>query len=135
MPDLDKWAKIISNSLRVGGQLIFVEFHPFIWMYDDNFQEIKYSYFKSDPIIETESGTYAEKSAEITQENITWNHSISEVVNSLLQNGLSIKSFEEYNYSPYDCFQKTIKIAPNRYQIELLGNKIPLVYSIIASKK
>ena len=30
LPDLDKWAKVIADSLKPGGRLIFVEFHPVV---------------------------------------------------------------------------------------------------------
>ena len=45
-----------------------------------------------------------------------------------------INNFKEYNYSPYDCFAHTEKIAENKYQIKAFGNKMPLCYSIVASK-
>lgn len=70
LPDLDKWAKIISKYLKPNGQFIFVEFHPVVWMFDDNFEKIGYNYFNSGAIIETESGTYADKTADITQEYV-----------------------------------------------------------------
>ncbi len=44
-------------------------------------------------------------------------------------------SSDEYNYSPYDCFNKTIEISPNKFRIKHLKNKIPMVYSIVATKK
>ena len=134
LPDLDKWANIIAKFLKPNGQFIFVEFHPVVWMFDDDFEKIKYNYFKSDPIIETESGTYAERNAEINQENVTWNHSLSEVVNSLIKSGLNIKSLDEYDYSPYNCFNNTTQISPKKYRIEHLANNIPMVYSILAEK-
>ena len=37
LPDLDKWAKIVSWFLKPNGQFVFVEFHPVVWMFDDNF--------------------------------------------------------------------------------------------------
>ncbi len=135
LPDLNKWAKIISKFLKTGGSFIFVEFHPVIWMFDDDLEKIKYRYFNSGPIIETEIGTYADKSAKIEAEYITWNHSMSEVINSLISNDLEINSLNEYDYSPYDCFNKTIENSPNKFQIEHLENKIPMVYSITATKK
>ena len=36
LPDLNKWAEIIARFLKPGGQFIFVEFHPVVWMFDDN---------------------------------------------------------------------------------------------------
>ena len=135
LPDLDKWAKIISTFLKPGGQFVFVEFHPVVWMFDDNFEKIGYNYFNANAIIETESGTYADKTADLTQELVTWNHPLGEVLNCLIKNDLIISSLEEFDYSPYNCFNKTIEIEPKKYRIEHLGNKIPMVYSIVATKK
>jgi len=135
LPDLNKWAKIISKYLKPSGMFVFAEFHPVIWMFDENLEKIKYNYFNSGAIIETETGTYANKDANIEAEFITWNHSISEVINSLISNGLEINSLNEFDYSPYDCFNKTIENSPNKFQIKHLKNKIPMVYSIVATKK
>src|SRR5690606_35827712 len=44
LPDLGKWAEIISNYLKPNGQFVFVEFHPVVWMFDDNFEKIGYRY-------------------------------------------------------------------------------------------
>jgi SAM-dependent methyltransferase len=135
LPDLDKWAKIISNFLKPNGQLVFVEFHPVVWMFDDNFDKINYRYLNSGPIVETNGGTYADKTGDLTVSDISWNHGISEVLNSLIKNGLEIKSLDEFDYSPYNCFNKTVEFEPNKYRIEHLDNKIPMVYSITAIKR
>ena len=60
LPDLDKWAKVIANFLKPNGQFVFVEFHPVVWMFDDDFEKIAYSYFNTGAIVETENGTYAD---------------------------------------------------------------------------
>lgn len=135
LPDLDKWAKIISKFLKPNGKFVFVEFHPVVWMFDDNFKKIGYNYFNSGAIIETENGTYADKTAAISQEYVTWNHALSEVLNSLIKNGLELKSLDEFDYSPYNCFNKTIEFEPRKYRIEHLGNKIPMLYAVVAMKQ
>ena len=135
LPDLNKWAQIVSQYLRPGGQFVFAEFHPVIWMFDDDLERIKYSYFQSEAIIETKIGTYANKDANIANESVTWNHGIGEVVNSLIQNGLEIKSLKEYDYSPYNCFNNLIADSPQKFRYKHLGNRIPMVYSILAKKK
>ena len=134
LPDLNKWAKIISEFLKPNGQFVFVEFHPVVWMFDDNFEKIDYRYFNSGAIIASENGTYADKNANIRQEYVMWNHGIGEVITSLIKNGLEINSFNEYDYSPYDCFNKTVEFETKKYRIEHLENKIPMVYSIVAKK-
>lgn len=135
LPDLDKWAKIVSQFLKPNGLFVFVEFHPVVWMFDDNFERIGYRYFNSGPIAETQNGTYADKTAKITISDISWNHSISEVLNNLIKNGLEINSFDEFDYSPYHCFNKTIEFELKKYRIEHLENKIPMVYAIKATRK
>lgn len=135
LPDLDKWAKIISDFLKPGGKFVFAEFHPVVWMFDDHFEKIGYNYFNSGPISETQTGTYADRDAELTLSGVSWNHGISEVLNSLINNGLEINSFDEYDYSPYNCFEKTVEFEPGKFRIKHLENKIPMVYSIGAAKK
>ena len=134
LPDLDKWAKVISKFLKPGGQFIFVEFHPFVWMFDDNFEKIAYRYFNSGATVETENGTYVDKKAPISQTYVMWNHGIGEVVNSLIKNGLTINTFDEFDYSPYNCFNKTIEFEQGKFRIVHLDNKIPMVYSLVATK-
>ncbi len=135
LPDIDKWANIISMFLKPQGKFIFADFHPVVWMFDNDFNYIQYNYFKNEPIVEIEEGTYANTSAPIQTESITWNHSISEVLTSLLTIGLELQAFSEYNYSPYNCFKNMEEFEPKKFRIKPLGNKIPMVYSIVALKK
>ena len=135
LPDLNQWASLISGYLKPKGKFILVEFHPVVWMFDDDFEKVAYNYFKDGAIIETESGTYADRNAEIKQEYVCWNHSSSEVINSLISNGLEILSFAEFDYSPYNCFNKTVEAEPKKFRIQHLDNKIPMVFSVEARKK
>lgn len=134
LPDLDKWAAVVSRFLKADGHFVFAEFHPVVWMFDDDFEHVTYSYFKADAIIEIENGTYADTHAELKSTSITWNHSLSEVLNALIGNGLSILNFSEYNYSPYPCFSHILEAEAGKYQIEKFGDKLPMVYAIKAIK-
>ncbi len=135
LPDLDKWAKVIRHFLKPGGRLVFAEFHPVVWMFDNHFKKIEYSYFNRETIKELEKGTYADKQAPLHLESITWNHSLGEVMQSLLDNKMEIVDFREYDYSPYNCFNDTIEVAPQKFCIKRLQNKIPMVYSIVGKRK
>ncbi len=134
LPDLDKWAAIISKALKPGGIFFLAEFHPVIWMFDDNFQYIKYAYHNEAVIKETQTGTYADRNADIRYEEYSWNHSLSEVINALLDHGLSIQQFEELNYSYYNCFNNTIQGNDGYWRIKGLENKIPMMYAVKAIK-
>jgi SAM-dependent methyltransferase len=135
LPDLNKWAQVISEALKPGGEFVFVEFHPVVWMFDDNFERIAYSYFNSGPIIETYSGSYADKNAPIQNELVMWNHSLADVIQNLIQHGLEITSFSEFDYSPYNCFNETVEVEFKKFRIKHLGNNIPMVYALKAKKR
>ncbi len=135
LPDLDRWAEVIAKFLKPTGRFIFVEFHPVLWMFDDNFEKITYSYFNSGQIVETETGTYADMTADISQECVMWNHGLGEVINSLIKNGLHLTSLNEFDYSPYNCVNNTIEIEPKKYRIAHLDNKIPMIFSLVATMK
>lgn len=135
LPDLNKWAAIVSRYLKPGGQFVFVEFHPVVWMFDDHFKGIQYRYFNSGPIEEVTDGTYTDPDAPITQDYVSWNHAISEVFGSLIQNGMNVLNLQEFDYSPYDCFNETIEYEKGRYRIKHLEDKIPMVYALLAQKK
>ena len=134
LPDMKKWAGMISNYLKPNGKFILVEFHPVLWMFGDDFKSIEYNYFNSGAIREIQEGSYTDGENGLLQEDVTWNHSLSEVINSLIQSGLILSSFDEFDYSPYNCFPQTVECEPGKYRIKHLCNNIPMVYSIIAIK-
>ena len=102
-------------------------------MFDDEIKNITYSYFKNDPIKETSTGSYADKSAEISYQAITWNHSLSEIFTSLINQGINILEFKEYDYSSYNCFNNMTK-ENEKYRIEHFGKNLPLMFSIVGEK-
>ena len=101
----------------------------------NDFEKIGYNYFNAGAIIETETGTYADKDSKLVQEFVGWNHPISEVLTSQLKHGMELISFEEFDYSPYPCFNHIEEYEPKKYRIKHLDNKIPMVYAIVATKK
>jgi SAM-dependent methyltransferase len=135
LPDLNRWAEIISTLLKPGGIFYMVEFHPVVWMMDENFEFIKYHYHNEKVIIEEQSGTYTDRSADIHYKEYSWNHSISEVLNALIKNGLIIQHFNEFNYSNYNCFNKTVQGEDGFWRIKGLENKIPMMYSVKAIRR
>lgn len=134
LPDMEKWGEVVGHFLKPGGEFLIVEFHPAVWMFDEAFQFIKYSYFKEEPIVETQ-GTYTEGEPQTEETMVTWNHSLASVVNALLQNGLEILRFEEYDYSCYDCFGGATEKAGKGWRIKGMGSNLPMMYALHARKK
>ncbi|GAA4344482.1 class I SAM-dependent methyltransferase [Flaviaesturariibacter amylovorans] len=135
LPDLERWAALIARYLKPGGRFVFAEFHPVVWMFDDALETVGYRYFNSGPIVETESGTYAERGADMELSYVCWNHGLAEVITSLLDAGLELRTLREYDYAPYNCLRNMVEEEPGRFRVAHLGNKIPLVYALEAVSK
>ncbi|NOT52903.1 MAG: class I SAM-dependent methyltransferase [Chitinophagaceae bacterium] len=134
LPDLVSWAKMIAGKLKPGGIFYIAEFHPVVWMFDDDFTHIKYSYENKEVIMTENEGTYTDRNADIKGKEYSWNHSISEVLNALIKAGLKIELFNEHMYSPYPCFRNTVEFEKGKWHIKGMEGKIPMVYSLKATK-
>jgi len=135
LDDLDKWAQIIRKYLKPGGIFYMVEFHPFVYSMNDEF-EISESYFKTKALETRVDKSYTDNS-EVEEKNlkhIEWHHSLSEVINSLIKSGLQIEFLNEFPYQVYNCFPNLIEIEEGKWVSEKHGDKIPYMYSIKASK-
>jgi SAM-dependent methyltransferase len=134
LPDLNEWARIIAKFLKPGGLFYMAEFHPVVWMFDEEFTHVKYFYDNRELIETDSSGTYTDRNAAISGKEYSWNHSISEVLNALISQGLAIKMFNEHMYSPFPCFQNIVEIEPGKWSPIGMEGRVPMVYSVLARK-
>jgi 2-polyprenyl-3-methyl-5-hydroxy-6-metoxy-1,4-benzoquinol methylase len=135
LPDLDKWAQVVTHFLKPGGTFYIADFHPVLWMMDENQERIKYDYFNTATITEEISGTYTDRNAPIRSVEHGWNHSLAEIFNALIQHGLEIIHFNEFSYSPYNCFNNLEQADDGMWRIKGMNEKMPVMYSIKARKK
>lgn len=134
LPDLDRWAQIINQNLKPGGQFYFVEFHPLIYIFDFETKEIKYDYFYTqEPIVETAEGSYAGEAKNINLTEYSWNHGISEIINPLLKQGLMLKKMNEFDYSSYNCFENMKTVGKDQYVFDI-GIRFPHMLEMLFEK-
>lgn len=134
LPELTRWGQLIHRYLRPGGRLILVEFHPYLWMYDDELERITYSYFNAGVITEAVTQTYTDgEPGRIQATSHSWNHPLSDVLTALINPGLRLMHFAEYDYSPYNLFADMVAVEGG-YQLPGWKSKFPLVYSLVARK-
>jgi len=134
LPDLQPWATMIAERLKPGGTFYLAEFHPVVWMFDDDFTHIKYAYENREVIVTENQGTYTDRTAAITGKEYSWNHSISEVLSALIGAGLQLRLFNEHMYSPYSCFRNMVETEKGQWHIKGMESKLPMVYSLKAIK-
>lgn len=134
LPDLTRWAHVIERALAPDGKFVFAEFHPALWMLDERFTTIQYSYFNDGPIL-TQEETYTDGGEGQFMNSVSWNHSLAEVFNALWTQGLHIDQFQEYDFTPWNCFPNLKEIGPDRFQFAHLEGKPPMVYALRAVKR
>lgn len=135
LPDLKPWARMISDRLKRGGFFYIVEFHPIAWMFDYQTTPplMNYAYHQDEVIYEEYEGTYAEGGGEkMISKEYAWNHSLSEIIQSLIDAGLTIDQFNEMDASPYNVFPNLIKNEEGFYELE--EKLYPLLFEIKAKK-
>ena len=135
LSDIKKWAKIINHFLKEGGIFYIAELHPFTNILSCDFK-IFYKYFKKGPYIDDSCGTYTDWDAKVKGPTYEWSYTISDVINSLIDEGLKIEYEHEFPFSMYDQFPGFME--KNRKGQYVLKNKkiqIPLLFSLKATKR
>lgn len=95
-----------ARCLKSNGMLLINDFHPFVNMlplpHEDDFDEknlnkITYSYFRKEPWIENNGMGYM--TSEYKSKTFTsFSHTLSDIINSIIAAGISIKKLNEYSY-------------------------------------
>lgn len=134
LPDLKPWAQMISERLKSGGIFYIADFHPIAWMYDYNVTPpvMKYHYAREEAIYDEYEGTYANNTSKIISKEYGWNHSLSEVVQSLLNAGLDIDLLTEHDGSPYNVFPNMKLQDDGLYYLE--DGLYPIIFEVRARK-
>lgn len=139
LPDLQPWGKIIAHYLKPGGTFYIAEGHPFMWTFDNSPDfKIAYSYFSHEPIKEEAEGSYADENAKIVHTTeYGWNHSFTEIFNSLISAGLKIDFLHEFPFCAWKAFPNMEKGEDGWWRIKETekANLIPLTFSLKATKE
>ena len=89
----------------------------------------------SNPDIEIEKGSYTDGGQDIEIKTCWWNHSLTEIFGALESNGLKLKLFQEFDYSPYKL-RGMIEKEKGKFVLENRKNqKLPYVFNLKAIKK
>jgi SAM-dependent methyltransferase len=134
LPDLGTWARVIARHLKPGGRFHIVEFHPMISILDDDAKEITSSYFNTGDALRFEwTASYA-GGEHPPIESFEWPHSLAEIVQSLLEAGLTVTSLHEFPYVVHNCWKFLVESEPGRYVVKHHPGRLPLLFSISARK-
>ena len=140
LPDITRWARVVNSLLKPGGFLYLSEFHPIAEAMADESVTMEYDYFgRAEGYPSDSSGETYTETGERTEHtrSIEWIHPTSAVLTSLLDVGLVLGSFREYDFSAFgrfpflECENDGIRRV---YRMPEDRPNLPLMYSIMAHK-
>jgi len=136
LSELDRFFKIVSNMLKPRGQLMIYEMYSFLDMLEAyELRElnrknepgtplaIRYSYFRVEPWIENSGIDYIGKTRYESKLHFNFTHKLSDILNAIIRNGITITEFTEYAHDISAVF----KHLENE-------RKVPLCYMLIGEK-
>ena len=130
LPNLEVFIGNISRLLKPGGNLLIYEMHPILDMFDadetakNNPLELKHSYFKRTPIIETGGLDYYGGSSYESKTMYWFHYKLSDLIGGLIRAGLQITAFDEFDFD----------ISATFAHFDALEIKPPMCYILEARK-
>jgi SAM-dependent methyltransferase len=152
LSDLAGWASGIASVLRPAGRFVLVEFHPTMWIFDEDLRHA-YPYSTSgEPISEAQGvNDYVAASAAGLSpwhyeegvkdfknphrcHSFPWG--LGDMVTALLDAGLAIEALKEYPYSNGCKPFRTMRMEPGRrfYPPEGVPS-LPMMFGVVARKR
>jgi 2-polyprenyl-3-methyl-5-hydroxy-6-metoxy-1,4-benzoquinol methylase len=136
LPDLEKWGNIIFRLLNKNGILYLAEFHPLYFMLDEKQNRlIRYPWDSNGvPLKFMNVSSYAEPDIPLKNTEFNWAHGLGTIVNSIVNSGLTMRFLHEYDYCPYPLSDDMIKEIDGKWRLKEVGDLIPYVFTIKATK-
>jgi SAM-dependent methyltransferase len=111
LPDMKAWARVLARHLKPGGHLALADAHPTAYVFDSLTPDgngrpgYYWPYFARRPMIEDRAQDYADPTATLRNARTwEWLHPLADIVGALLEAGLRIAQFQEYDRIPWRMF-------------------------------
>jgi SAM-dependent methyltransferase len=136
LPDVASWGSVVARLLGPGGRLYIHDVHPFAAAFDDGGDQVEFSYFEETdrPMVFDQDTTYTDGAKLSSTTTYEWNHSLGEIVSSLLRNGLVLDSLLEHDWTVFQQFPWLIEGAGGRRVIPAGRPRIPLTFTMLAHR-
>jgi SAM-dependent methyltransferase len=150
LSDLRAWARGIAGILAPGGRFVTIEYHTGGMIFNERLQH-HYAYSTHGAPCTADDGVhdYVAVAGEIMTPS-GWDEGVkefrnphrvhefiwspSEVISALLDAGLSLADFREYDYSTgFNMFQNMRRLEGGRWGMPVGVPALPLMYSVVAS--
>ena len=149
LSDIGRYARGLRRILKPGGRFVYVEFHPAVFVFDDQWRPAyPYSTAGADPIIEAEGVTdYVGRSEGALggdgrpaepftnpHPSVSFAWGIGDILGAMLGAGLRIEHFAEYPYANgWKGFPGMVPLPGRRWGPGPGQPQLPFMYSLVAT--
>ncbi|MEA2558061.1 MAG: hypothetical protein QOG88_1599 [Actinomycetota bacterium] len=140
LPDIDRWAQVVSGFVNPGGIFYIHEAHPVMQAIAEeqttpNDLHLAFDYWTGDVLTFPVEGSYADPTADVDAEwEHGWNHSLGEIVSALARHGLQIEFLDEKRTLAWPA-EWLVEHPGGGYRFpDAQAGTIPLMFSLRARK-
>jgi len=139
MRDIVKWAEIVAHYLKPGGIFYIMETHPFFQVFEEPEEgklEVRLPYFHNAEPMVWDDGLpdYADGNYVPQRPSYEWQWPISDILNALIEAGLQIRSFNEYERLFFRLFAGMEEVDPGWFKYPGHEGRLPLIFTLKAIK-
>jgi SAM-dependent methyltransferase len=139
LPDLVRWGQLIADYLNPGGKFYIVEDHPFFRVFraslDGELRAERSYFYRTEPQQIEAKGSYATGDEGSANVAYVWDHSLGEVINSLIEAGLLIEFVHEFPFAARAKFPFMVQGEDGWWRLPAPQHgTIPFIFSLQARK-
>jgi SAM-dependent methyltransferase len=141
LPDITRWAGVVTAMLRPGGTLYLAEAHPVAYVFDDATRAadgrpgLFAPYFLRDPIVDDDPRDYADPEARLVHtRTYNWIHPVGGLVTDLIASGMTLDWLHEHDAVTWRMFECLVEGADGLFR---WPDKpwLPLAFSLLATRR
>jgi SAM-dependent methyltransferase len=134
LPDVPRWAQVVTALLEPGGFLYLLEGHPFAQVLDDAEGAVVVGdYFDGRPQVADEPYTYTDGPALEHTRSIWFQHPLGEIVTALASAGLRIDFLHEHDFELFQRFD-SLERHGAEYRFPAGRPAVPMMFSLRATR-
>jgi len=136
LPDLRPWGETVARHLKPHGRFVLVDSHPVLWTFDDERTDgkmsLRYDYFSREAMAFEETGSYANPDGPVTN-TLERIHPLQEVLGSLIEAGLTITGFHEYDHLAWQALPHMVQDGEGWWRLPPDSPAFPLMFAVTAT--
>jgi len=140
LPDLCAWARVIAQVLAPGGELYFADAHPAFQLMETEQGKLvpthDFQTLRERPLAFNAATTYTgDPTILANPETREWIHSLSTIIGSLLEAGLTVTMFREHEVLPWQGLDLLVRASDRLWRLPDGHPRFPLSFSLRARKE